>query len=631
MKNTLKEYYIIDFDSTFIKHEALEKLAEIALVGNPQKNDILLKITALTKLGMEGKIPFSQSLVERLKLITIKRDHINKLISLLKRSVTGSVIRNKKFFKTYKNNIYIISGGFIDFIEPVVEPFGIDISHILANKFLFKGNTVIGIDKDNPLSKTKGKVEAIRKLKLPGSLIVVGDGYTDYEIKKEGFANKFYIFCENVKREDIIKYADRTLLSFDDLLYIKKLPRRLSYPKSKIKVLLLENISETAVNKFIEEGYQITKLKEALGTEELIKHLTNTSILGIRSKTQITKEVLTHAPKLVTIGAFCIGVNQLDLTSCAEKGIAVFNAPYSNTRSVVELIIGEIIMLYRNTFTKSMLLHQGIWDKSAADSHEIRGKTLGIIGYGNIGSQISPLAEMLGMKVLFYDIADKLALGNAQKCKKIQEVLTQSDVITLHVDGRKENTNLISHREFKLMKNGVLLLNASRGHVIDIKALSENIKSGKVRGAAIDVYPQEPKSNKEKFASILQNLPNIILTPHIGGSTLEAQNNIGEFVSDKIINYINTGDTFLSVNFPHVQLPKLKNAHRVMHIHNNVPGVIAKINKILANYRINVEGQYLKTTETIGYVITDINKVYDNKLIKELRDIEETIKLRVLY
>jgi len=354
-------------------------------------------------------------------------------------------------------------------------------------------------------------------------------------------------------------------------------------------------------------------------------------VLGIRSKTMVTAKVLEHANKLMAIGAFCIGTNQIDLKTATTKGIAVFNAPFSNTRSVVELAIAEMIILMRNIVDKSAKMHKGEWDKSAKGSFEIRGKKLGLIGYGNIGTQLSVIAESMGMKVFYYDAEEKLSLGNAVKCKTMKEVLEQADVISMHVDGRKSNTNIIGEKEFAMMKKGVIFINLSRGHVVDINALKENIKNGKVAGCAIDVFPYEPVSNDEEFQSELRGLPNTIITPHIGGSTLEAQENIGNFVPAKMMDYINTGSTSISVNFPNLTLPILKDAHRLIHIHHNVPGILAKINQILAENGINIVGQYLKTNESIGYVITDINKEYDKDVITKLREIEQTIKFRVLY
>jgi D-3-phosphoglycerate dehydrogenase len=396
-------------------------------------------------------------------------------------------------------------------------------------------------------------------------------------------------------------------------------------------MLLLENVHPVAVARLREEGFSVETEGAALSEDELCERIKDVSVLGIRSKTQVTRLVLDHANRLMVIGAFCIGTNQIDLRAATEKGVAVFNAPFSNTRSVVELAVAEMIMLIRNIPDKVAKMHQGVWDKSAKGSYEIRGKKLGIIGYGNIGTQLSVLAEALGMNVLYYDREEKLALGNAEKCSSMNELLEQADVVTLHVDGRESNTNMIGPCEFQLMKDGVIFLNLSRGHVVDINALRENILSGKVAGCGIDVFPNEPSSNAEEFISPLRGLPNTILTPHIGGSTSEAQENIGYFVPAKIADYINTGSTSTSVNFPNLTLPTLKDAHRLIHIHENVPGVLARINRLLADTGVNIVGQYLKTNEQIGYVITDIDKAYDKEVIKALRKVEHTIKFRVLY
>jgi len=379
-------------------------------------------------------------------------------------------------------------------------------------------------------------------------------------------------------------------------------------PQLKTKVLLLENINKTAVEIFKKYGYEVEHLTYALDEEQLKNKITDIDILGIRSKTNINKNILKRAKKLKAIGAFCIGTNQIDLETCNQNGVAVFNAPFSSTRSVVELTIGEIIMISRKIIEKNNKVHQGTWDKTANNVHEIRGKKLGIIGYGNIGSQVSMLAEILGMEVFFYDIVDKLTMGNAKKCDTKEELLKTADIVTIHVDGRPENKDLIGDNEFKLMKNNSILINLSRGFVIDIDALVKNIKNKKIAGAGIDVYPREPRKSLDKFVTKLQNLPNIILTPHIGGNTEEAQTNIGEFVTNKLIDYIQNGTTTLSVNFPQIQLTKNQNSKdRFIHIHQNIPGILAKINQILKENNINIESQFLKTNEQIGYVITDIN------------------------
>jgi D-3-phosphoglycerate dehydrogenase / 2-oxoglutarate reductase len=628
----LNKYFVIDFDSTFTKVEAFDVLADISLEGHPEKEERKKQIAQITNQGMDGSISFRESLEKRLNLLAPGRQHLQPLITRLRGSVSESFKRNKEFFQNHADNIYIISNGFKEFIEPIVTEFGIKSENILANEFRFdKEGRVVGFDVENPLSANGGKVEQLKKLNLPGDVYVIGDGYTDYEIKHAGLANKFYAFTENVERESVKTKADHITPSLDEFLYLNKLNTAISYPKNRISVLLLENVHPVALSLLKAEGFNVETYHAAMTEEELCQKIKNVSVLGIRSKTQVTAKVLENANRLMVIGAFCIGTNQIDLTEATKKGIAVFNAPFSNTRSVVELAIAEMIILIRNIVEKSNKMHKGVWDKSAKGSFEVRGKKLGLIGYGNIGTQLSVIAESLGMKVYYYDTEERLSLGNAIKCKSMKEVLEQADVISMHVDGRKSNTNLIGQREFGWMKKGVIFINLSRGHVVDIQALRENVLSGKVAGTAIDVFPYEPVSNDEEFKSELRDLPNTILTPHIGGSTAEAQENIGNFVPSKIMDYINTGSTSNSVNFPNLTLPTLENAHRLIHIHNNVPGILAKINQTLADHGINIVGQYLKTTESIGYVITDINKGYNEDVIARLRAIDNTIKFRVLY
>jgi len=407
--------------------------------------------------------------------------------------------------------------------------------------------------------------------------------------------------------------------------------KKFSYPKEKINVLLLENVDSVAGMSFEEEGYKVERISSSLNEKELIEKIKNVSIIGIRSKTILNKKILSNAKRLLAIGAFCIGTNQIDLDFTKKKGIIVFNAPYSNTRSVVEIVIGQIILLIRNVVDKNNQMQKGIWKKNSNNSFEVRNKVLGIIGYGNIGSQLSIIAESIGMNVIYYDKKEKLSLGNAKKYNSINELIRASNIISIHVDGKKENTNLINKNEFGIMKKGTILINYSRGNVVNIDELKKNILSGKIFGAAIDVFPKEPKNNNQKFSSKLIGLPNTVLTPHIGGSTKEAQKNIGTFVPNKIIDFINTGATSSSVNFPSLVLPELKNAHRFIHIHKNIPNVMLKINKILSEFEINILGQYLKTENKMGYVITDINKKYNKNVIKKLKDINGTIKLRVLY
>ena len=405
-----------------------------------------------------------------------------------------------------------------------------------------------------------------------------------------------------------------------------------SYPKEKIKILLLENISDTAVKNFTSNGYvTVEKLTKALSEEDLIQAIKDVHLVGIRSKTQITAKVLQAAKKLQAIGCFCIGVNQVDLDAATECGVSVFNAPYSNTRSVAELVIGASIMLIRRIPDKNNAAHKGQWMKDAKGSYELRGKTLGIIGYGNIGTQVSVLAESLGMKVLFYDVETKLPLGNAADAKSLKDLLSQSDIITLHVPETDQTKNLINKSNLKYCKQGSIIINYARGEVMDLPALAKCLEAGQIAGAAVDVFPVEPEKNGDVFKSPLQGLPNVLLTPHIGGSTEEAQQNIGEDVSKKLLNLLEKGITFGSHTVPALSLPPQAGSHRILHIHRNVPGVLSAINGELSRHRINIVGQYLKTNEKIGYVVVDVDKQLSKKAESLLRSVPETIKVRLLY
>jgi D-3-phosphoglycerate dehydrogenase len=405
-----------------------------------------------------------------------------------------------------------------------------------------------------------------------------------------------------------------------------------SFPKDKIKVLFLENISDKAVQYFKQQGYaDVKKVAGSLSEEELIKVIKDVHILGIRSKTFISKKVLDSAKKLQAIGCFCIGVNQVDLKACKQKGIAVYNAPYSNTRSVAELAIGASILLIRRILDKNNAAHKGIWNKDAKGSFELRGKTLGIIGYGNIGTQLSVMAEAMGMRVQFFDIETKLPLGNAQAKKSIKEIVSSSDIISLHVPETNQTKNLISKAVLKQFKSGSILVNYARGEVVDLDALAEAIKEKHIAGAALDVFPVEPEKNGDAFSTPLQGMSNVLLTPHIGGSTEEAQENIGEDVSIKLYQYLERGVSNGSHTIPSLSLPPVDGAHRILHIHKNVPGVLGAINTLLSKNKINIVGQYLKTNDEIGYVVLDVDSKLSKQAMALLKEVKETIKVRMLY
>ena len=406
----------------------------------------------------------------------------------------------------------------------------------------------------------------------------------------------------------------------------------ISLEKDKIRFLLLEGVHQSAVDTLKAAGYNnIEYIKTALTEEELIEKIQGAHFLGIRSRTQVTRKIFENANKLISIGCFCIGTNQVDLTAAQEYGVVVFNAPYSNTRSVAELVLAEAIMLLRGIPEKSTLCHEGGWLKSAVGSFEARGKTLGIIGYGNIGSQVSVLAESLGMKVRFYDVVTKLPLGNAAQIRDLEELLSIADVVTLHVPQANSTKNLMNASRIGQMKSGAILINAARGNVVDIDALANAIESKQLSGAAIDVFPVEPKGNKEEFVSPLRQFKNVILTPHIGGSTQEAQENIGSEVAEKLVKYSDNGTTLSSVNFPEVALPEHPDKHRLLHVHSNIPGVLSSINQIFSENNINICGQYLQTNEAVGYVVIEVDADYSDIALQQLKNVQGTIRCRVLH
>lgn len=599
--------------------------------GKSNKDEVIGEIQKITNLRIDGDISFTESLERRIKLLKANKSDLAGLVEELRQKISKSIESNKEFFEKFSDDIYVISCGFKEFIDPIVAEYNIPSDRVYANTFKFdEEGDIVGFDETNVLSQHNGKIECLKQMNLDGEVQVIGDGYSDYVMREAGIAHKFFAYTENVHREKAADNADHITPNLDEFLFVNDLPRNISYPKNRIKILLLENVHPAAFDNLSEDGFSVELVKESLSEDQLIEKIKGVHVLGIRSKTQVTQHVLDAANKLLVVGAFCIGTAQIDLDYCHKKGVVVFNAPYSNTRSVVELAIGQIIMLMRNVFPRSMEIHDGQWNKTAANSREVRGKNLGIVGYGNIGKQLSVLAEAIGMRVYYYDVDDKLALGNAVKCNTLEDLLNVSDVVTLHIDDNKANHRFIGEREINQMKNGAMLINLSRGFVVDINALVQALKTGKLGGAAIDVYPEEPRSNGD-FVTELQGLSNVILTPHVGGSTEEAQRNIADFVPNKIMDYVNSGNTVDAVNFPNIRLPKQINAHRFLHIHKNVPGVMAEINEVLAKYEMNITGQYLSTDSEVGYVISDLDKEYNKEVIKALKNVENTIKFRVLY
>jgi D-3-phosphoglycerate dehydrogenase len=626
----MSKIFIFDFDSTFIQAETLDVLAEVALANRPEKSEYLDLIQQMTQDAMNGQLSFEESLRNRLALLELNRAHIEKTVQLLKQKITPSFLRNMDFFKKYADKIYIFSGSFLEIVWPIVQPFSIKHEQVFANRFMydFEGN-ILGFDRRNPLAQDQGKVKLANKLHLGGNdVVMIGDGYNDYEVKASGLADTFIAFTENVTRPCIIDSADAIVDSLEGMFLTCNIPYEQS--RSLTKVLLLENIHPDVSHFFNKEGYEVECLESALNEEELAIKLKGVSILGIRSKTQLTGALLNKCKDLEAIGVFCVGTNHISLKDCLNNGLAVFNAPFSNTRSVVELAIGEIILLLRQAALAHNRLIQGVWYKSSHDAYETRGKTLGIIGYGNIGSQLSIVAEALGMNVIFYDIDQKLAHGNAKACNSLEALLSQADVVSVHVDGRKENHHLIGQKEFDMMKDKVVFLNLSRDFVVDYAALKKELSTGKIAGVGIDVFPEEPMVSSGHFKTPLQQFDNVILTPHIGGSTIEAQRNIGEYVSQKLHGFIKEGSSLGSLNFPQLGLPKMNCPQRILHLHTNVPGILAQINKLFAEYGINIEGQFLKTNDKVGYVITDSSQKITAEMLTRLNAIEHTIKVRIL-
>jgi D-3-phosphoglycerate dehydrogenase len=622
---------IFDFDSTLVDFETLELLAELSLADAPDAAERRERVADLTDRAMAGETGFAEALQERLALLPITREHVQAAAARATSRLAPSVARNLETLRRHADRLVIVSGGFREVIAPVGDLLGVSADRVLANDLTFDDDGRVTGVLPNPILQPQGKAAAIRALNLTGPVVMIGDGWTDAEVKQAGAADRFVAFTEIVRRDRVVAAADQEAATLDEVLHAEGLAGRWSYPRSRIRILLLENVHPAAVQRFEAAGYTVETVKGALDEDDLIARLKGVHVLGVRSKTEVTARALDAADRLMAVAAFCIGTNQIDLEAAAERGVAVFNAPHSNTRSVVELAIGLIVSLIRGVADKSAAMHRGQWIKSAAGAREVRGKTLGLIGYGAIGSQLSVLAEAMGMRVVFHDLTERLALGNARRLPSLEAVLAEADVISLHVDGRTSNTDLIGARALAAMKPGALLLNLSRGHVVDVGALAQAIGSGRIGGAALDVFPEEPRTNDDPFDSPLRGLPNVILTPHVGGSTEEAQEAIGEFAAERLLSYLNRGDTTFSVNLPNVQLSDVAEAHRLLHIHRNQPGVLAALNRALAEAGLNVLGQHLKTDERTGYVIVDVDRDYDPRALDALRTIPGTLRFRTLY
>ena len=621
--------WVFDFDSTLVDFETLERLADLSLEGVADADARRAEIARLTDATMAGEIPFAEGLARRLALLPLTRDHVRAVAAEAVARLTPSVARNRAFFRQHADRIVIVSGGFDEVIAPVAEALGIAPDRVIANTLTWDAEGRVTGVADSPLLQPSGKALALQS--RPRPVVMIGDGWTDYEVRQAGVADRFYAFTEVVRRAPVVAVSDAEVRSLDEVLHLEGLAGRWSYPRSRMRILLLEAIHPAAVERLEGAGYQVETVRGALSEDALIERIKGVHVLGVRSKTLVTERVLDAADKLMAVAAFCIGVNQIDLAAAADRGVAVFNAPYSNTRSVVELAVGLMIALMRDVADKSAAMHRGEWNKSATGARELRGKTLGIVGYGAIGSQLSVLAEALGMRVVFHDLTERLALGNARRLASLDGLLAESDVVSLHVDGRADNAALLDAARLSRMKPGALLLNLSRGHVVDVGALAQALGSGRIGGAAIDVFPEEPATNADPFDSPLRGLRNVILTPHIGGSTEEAQEAIGAFAAERLLGYLNRGDTTFCVNLPNVQLAEVSGAHRLLHIHRNQPGVLADLNQALAAAGLNILGQHLKTDERTGYVITDVDRDYDPEVLRGLRSVAGTLRFRMLH
>lgn len=621
-------YIVIDFDSTFMQVEAMEELGEIVLKDPKEKGKILEKIKEITNRGMEGSLSFHESLVQRMDLLHFHRDDIDRLVKRLRKKISVSFSRNKDFFQEHRHQIYIISSGFKDFIVPVVAPFGIDADHVLANTFTYDDQGwVTGFDLKNPLAFSKGKPKVLQQLDLDGEIVVIGDGYTDYEMVEAGIAHKFYAFTENVLLRDSLSDKTHHLTpSFDEFLFVNRMPRALSYPKSRIAVLLEGGIPLEASEHFRSEGYQVEQLEGPLTQSTWEQKKEEISILGVHPGTYLDPNWFIGSSRLMAIGVFGAGTGIPNLAQHAKNGIALFDAPYTHARSLAEMVLGQIIWLLRRSWE---------WTTVAPAERipgvELRGKSLGIIGYGNSGQQLSILAEALGMRVRYFDLIEKPALGNATFVATLPQLLRESDVISLHVDQRPENRHLINSAAIRRMQPHSIFLNFGNGDAVDLGAMAQALETGKLAGMALDVLPTQADQRDMQAIQKLRQLPQVLITPQLGGNTIEARQRAASFVPNQIIDYINSGSTQGSLNFPQLQLPVLHNAHRLIHIHENRAGILAQINQVLADHKINILGQYLKTNSQIGYSITDIDKKYGKKVLKDLKGIRHTIKFRVLY
>ena len=641
---------IFDFDSTIINAEGIELIVESALTRaeKGERKEKLALLHEITNTVTDGKMSFSEAFKQRFALADVKIEDVTKVAANIVHSINPQVKETIKALHQHNKNIYVFSISFKELALPVTRELGISDENVFANQIELANNEqVVGVNANQALFLNTGKVYLAELLlnqnKLNGDTAIVGDGYSDLLVRKNNIAQIFVYFSGTHIRPQVQIEADFIIDRFDQLLPLfcsneelsnetamalgssNKEPQNSELPP---KTILLENIHQNAVEHLIKNQLNTEAFKGAWDEEALAQNAHDANVLGIRSKTTLSVDTIKVMQNLWVVGAFCIGTNQIDLEAATRAGIPVFNAPYSNTRSVAELVVGETIMLMRNIPAKNSAAHKGTWLKGAFGSSEIRGKTIGIIGYGHIGSQVSIMLENLGMSIIFHDIVDKLPLGNASRAANLNDLLQRADIVTLHVPDTEQTKKMMGKKELAIMKRGSFLINSSRGSIVDLDALKIALEKNHIAGAALDVFPDEPATQGDRFDLALQNFDNVILTPHIGGSTEEAQINIANYVAEKLVQFVKTGSTTGSVNFPQINLPRIAGTHRILHIHHNVPGVLAKINSVFARRNINVEGQILQTRGDIGYLIVDVNSQISAQVLEIMKLLTETIKVR---
>lgn len=634
---------LFDFDCCFLQQEAIEFLIELGL----RKFDVteqqfrLESLRSLAARTEAHEVSRGQKMNQQLQISKINQEDIKRASSLMDTQLLPEAQLVINYLKDNNRQIIIFSRGFEELVFPITDMLGIPRRNVFTNRLLFDtANEIPEIDESNPLFLQSGKGYLAEYLKNEGRLLgptaVIGDSRADLSIRKSGIAN-YFIYFQNLKIDEItLSEADFVIQQLDQILPLVTSPFFINQKKSslpaekapkKYHTVLVENIHHIAAMKLKDANFSIQSYKHAPDIDELELLTSNCHVLGIRSKTQLQAEILAKMQNLFVIGCFCIGTDQVDLEAAAQQGIPVFNAPYANTRSVAELVAGMAIILMRDVLDKNNAAHQGQWLKKTTHARELRGKTVGIIGYGHIGSQVSILLEDLGLKVIYYDILDKLPLGNAKRVPSLEMLLADADIVTLHVPDTPETRGMMNETTINKMKSGSILINTSRGKVVDLDALKSALVSGHLIGAAIDVFPDEPSSNQQAFICELQNLPNVLLTPHIGGSTMEAQERIADEVSTKLINFLKTGATVGAVNFPEVDLPLTVDSYRILHIHRNQPQVLAKIHNIFSQYQVNVTAELLKTRDSIGYLIVDIHQDSPAPVTELLSRLTETIRV----